>query len=114
MIALAVLACAPTFTEVRDEILIPSCTLGSSCHSVGAGGWTFDEDDAYDKLVDYESVNAPGEILVIPDDADNSYLIRKVEWADDIVGEGMPLGTTLNEELSQELRDWIDAGAADD
>lgn len=114
LLVLAAAGCAPSFTEVRDDILVPSCAVGSSCHSVGAGGWTLSAEDAWEQLVDVESVNAPGEILVIPDDADGSYLIKKVEWADDIVGEGMPLGTTLDEDLTQDLRDWIDNGALED
>ncbi len=115
MLALWLGACAaPTFTDVRDEILLPSCSLGTSCHNDGAGGLTLTADGAYDALVGVESVVAAGEILVVAGDADSSYLIKKVEWADGIEGEGMPLGTTLSDELSQELRDWIDAGAEND
>lgn len=115
MLSLWLVACAaPTFTEVRDEILLPSCSLGTSCHSQGAGGLTLTADGAHDALVGVESEDAPGEILVIAGDADSSYLIAKVEWADGIVGEGMPLGTTLDAEKSQTIRDWIDAGAEND
>ncbi len=115
VLALWVTGCAaPTFTEVRDDILLPSCSLGTSCHSAGAGGLTLTAEGAWDALVDIESAQAAGEILVIPDDADGSYLIKKVEWADGIEGEGMPLGTTLDQELSDDLRDWIDAGAEND
>ena len=115
VLALWLGACAaPTFTEVRDDILLPSCSLGTSCHSEGAGGLTLTAEGAYDALVGVESVVADGEILVIAGDAENSYLIKKVEGADGIVGDGMPLGTTLDQELSDELRDWIDAGAEND
>jgi hypothetical protein len=114
-LALWIGACAaPTFTDVRDDILLPSCSLGTSCHSEGAGGLTLTADGAYDALVGVASADADGEILVIAGDADNSYLIKKVEWADGITGEGMPLGTTLDPDLSDELRAWIDAGAEND
>ncbi len=115
MLALWLGACAaPTFTEVRDDILLPSCSLGTSCHNDGAGGLTLTAEGAYDALVGVESADVSGEILVVAGDADSSYLIKKVEWADGIVGEGMPLGTTLDQELSDELRDWIDGGAEND
>jgi hypothetical protein len=111
MLVWVLVACAPTFTEVRDDILLPSCSLGNSCHSEGAGGLTLTEDGAFDALVNVASVVLPDETLVIPGNSDESYLIRKVEWADDVEGEGMPLGTTLSQENSQIIRDWIDAGA---
>lgn len=102
-----------TFTRVGDEVLVASCGF-SSCHGSGTGDLTLDGNGSYDALVDVESAAAPGEILVIPGDADNSYLVKKLEAADGIVGTEMPPGGILDEERLTLVRDWIDAGALED
>jgi len=107
---------APTFTEVRDDILIPSCGF-STCHGGGEGGLTISEADPgaiYSALVDAPSFVLPTETLVIPGDSDNSYLIKKVEAATGIDGDPMPAPFGLDETLAGDIRAWIDAGAADD
>lgn len=103
----------PTFSRVRDEVLVPSCAF-SSCHGSGTGGLSIDESGGYEALVDVESVGMPGEILVIPGDPDQSYLVRKLEGGPDIAGDEMPPGGLLDEERLQLVRDWIAAGAQDD
>jgi hypothetical protein len=102
----------PTFTQVDDDILSKSCAF-SSCHGGGSGGLRLDGTDAdYDALVDVPSTGKPSATLVVPGDADASYLIQKLEGADGIVGVPMPQGTdSLEADRLQELRDWIDAGA---
>lgn len=102
-----------TFTRVNEEVLVVSCGF-STCHGSGTGGLTLDGDGSYDALVDVESVAAPGEILVIPGDPDNSYLVRKLEAAADIVGTEMPPGGILDEASLTLVRDWIAAGALND
>lgn len=103
-----------TFTEVRDEILLNSCAF-SSCHGdQGSAGLTLTTESSYDALVNVPSTKSDGEILVIPGDADGSYLIHKMEGADGIVGDIMPPGAGLPEEKIQAVRSWIDNGAPND
>ena len=102
------------FSTVYEEVLMPSCAF-SSCHGGGAGGLDLStEDEAYDSLVDVESEVAAGWIRVVPGSADDSYLVAKMEGADGISGDTMPPGSVLDEEITQRVRDWIDAGAARD
>jgi hypothetical protein len=102
------------FSTVYEEVLMPSCAF-SSCHGGGAGGLDLStEDGAYDSLVDVESEVAAGWIRVLPGSADDSYLVAKMEGADGISGDTMPPGSVLDEETTQRVRDWIDAGAPRD
>lgn len=88
------------------------CTV-SGCHGSGAGGMTLgDAQTTYDAWVNVPSTGAPGEIRVIPFDAQNSYVVKKVEGRMGIVGSRMPLtGTPLDEADLTNLRRWIDQGA---
>jgi hypothetical protein len=100
-----------TFTEVYENILEPSCGF-SSCHGGGAGGFFLgDMHTTYGSLVNAESADAEGEILVVPGDANSSYLILKLEDAEGIVGDAMPPAQPLPKEKIERVRSWIDAGA---
>jgi hypothetical protein len=102
-----------TFTGIREEILLPSCGF-VSCHGGGAGGLTIDEDGAWDALVDVPSHDAAGEVLVIPGDADGSYLVKKLDGAEGIVGLQMPQGGELPSADRERIREWIERGAPND
>ena len=103
-----------SFSSIRDEILVPSCGF-ASCHGAGAGDLTLDAEGAYAALVDVPSAAVTGEILVIPGDADGSYLVQKLEDASGIAGEGMPPGgQLLDADKIARVRGWISEGAADD
>ncbi|HHO52125.1 MAG TPA: hypothetical protein ENK18_14935 [Deltaproteobacteria bacterium] len=106
---------APTFTEVRDEILLPSCGF-SSCHGGGAGGLQLDEASAYANLVDAESAAAPGSILVVPGDPEDSYLMSKLEGGPmAVTDERMPPPSGgFDPAKIDQIRAWIAAGALDD
>ena len=69
------------------------------------------EAGSYDALVGVESAAAPGEILVVPGDADSSYLVAKLEGADGIVEDQMPPGSSLSADVIAGIRTWIDDGA---
>lgn len=106
---------APTFTEVRDEILVPSCGA-SSCHGGGAGGLQLDEATAHASLVGAESDAVAGAVLVVSGDPDSSYLMEKLEGdPTSITGDLMPppFGGLEPDKIEQ-IRAWIAAGAADD
>ena len=104
------------FSSIRDEILVPSCGF-DSCHGAGggAGDLVLDADGSYAALVDVPSAVVDGEVLVIPGDADGSYLVKKLEGASGIDGEAMPPGgQSLDADAIARVRGWIDAGAAND
>lgn len=102
----------PTFQAVYDDVLKPSCAV-VGCHAAGSGnGMELSDSGAYAALVNAPSAIATGEILVIPNDADGSYLIKKLEGANDILGNEMPppFGGQPASDI-QMIRDWIAAGA---
>ena len=67
---------------------------------------------AYGNLVSVTSGQNPVFNRVEPGDADNSYLVAKLEGN---AGTQMPLNAApLANSLIQKVRDWIDAGALDD
>ncbi len=104
----------PTFTNVQETALV-SCGISSTCHTgAGAAGLSLDEDVAYDELVGVESSGAPGSVLVVAGDADGSYLVQKLEGAAGISGDVMPPDAPLPSDQIALVREWIDAGAADD
>ena len=121
MIALLLLACAgkgdtgaeiaPSLTAVQGEVFTPSCAF-STCHAApGASGLVLEEGSSWGALVNVESAAQPGSILVIPGDADGSYLIARLRGDS---GDLMPPNSPLEAERLQLVVDWINAGAAQD
>ena len=108
---------ALTFTEIRDNTLIPSCGIGSSCHGAGAGGLTIDENDPdaiYGALVNGTADS--GNTLVVPGDSAGRYLVMKLENVVGISGDAMPPPFGLGDSEPQVLagiKAWIDEGAPD-
>lgn len=103
----------PSFSSVDSDIFVRSCGF-SSCHGANTGGMTLGAgSDDYSALVGVPAVGATGETRVIPGDPDNSYLVKKLEGADDIVGVRMPPGAALEGADIERVREWIAAGAID-
>lgn len=111
----------PTFTNVQAEVFDHSCTF-STCH--GASGSAGDLDlttgNAYAELVSVAAVGpleldtASTEILVIPGDVENSYLMKKLRGDDGIYKKRMPsTGSALDADRMKLVEDWISAGALD-
>jgi len=101
-----------TFTFIQDNVFTPNCTF-SGCHSGGspAMGQNLTAGQAYSNIVNVPSAEVPGLMRIEPGNANNSYLIQKVEGTA-AVGDRMPLGRpALSAELIQALREWTDAGA---
>lgn len=102
----------PSFIgDVRPLLTSFTCST-AQCHSnaARAGGLALENVLASDLV---NRAGDDGEILVIPGDAADSYLIRKVEGRS-IQGSQMPLGNpALSPGTIQTLRNWIDRGAAD-
>lgn len=103
----------PNFSEIQDAVFTPICT---DCHA-GAGapeGLLLDEANSYGLLVDVPSSEVPSILRVAPGDADNSYLIQKLEGTAS-AGARMPLtGSPLPQDSINVIRQWISDGAIDD
>ena len=99
-----------SFAQIRAEVLVPSCGFGS-CHGSAAGGLQIDEDMTTDALIDVPSTALDGAVLVIPGDADGSYLMAKLLDADGIDGDVMPPSGAMTAQRIAMVSDWIAAGA---
>ncbi|MFV8817025.1 hypothetical protein [Haliea sp. E17] len=105
---------APTATlsEIQSRVFNVSCAF-SGCHGSGAGGLNLKAGQSFANLVNIPSSQNSSFIRVIPGDADNSLLVRKIEGTQPF-GLRMPLGGgPLSSANIQLIRDWIDAGALD-
>jgi hypothetical protein len=73
-------------------------------------------DLAYASLVSVASRGKAGAVRVIPGDANNSYVVQKLEGAPGIVGERMPRtgGPYLTEGQLTIIKRWIATGANND
>jgi len=111
-----------TFSSIQAEIFEASDSSGRvacvQCHTnVGrtpASGLNLTHDFAYAALIDVASVGKAGATRVIPGDADNSYLVQKLEGTPGIAGQRMPRtnGPFLTEGQMLIIRRWIAEGAA--
>jgi hypothetical protein len=95
----------PTFDELFDRTLLPTCSAsGSSCHSAAGaqGGLVLDEREAaYTALLDGR---------VDPGDAGCSDMVVRLESSD--VDEQMPPGSPLSAQERCAIVQWIASGAA--
>lgn len=100
----------PTLASIQALVFDPRCVdhhSGSSPHA----GLDLSEGVSHAALVNVPSTQTALD-LVEPGDAENSYLIHKIEGRTDIVGGPMPpRGDPLTEEEIAAIRDWIAAGA---
>jgi hypothetical protein len=114
----------PTFASIQREILETTDASGraacTNCHTdVGrnpSGGLNLRHEVAYAALVGVESRNKAGAVRVIAGDADNSYIVQKLEGRSGIVGERMPRtgGPYLSEGQMTIIKRWIETGAKND
>jgi hypothetical protein len=111
----------PTFSSIAENIFASTDSSGRAacvqCHTdqgrVPPANLNLRPEVAYAQLVGVASVTKPGAVRVIPGDADNSYLVHKLEGRSDIVGQRMPrtAGPFLTEGQILIIRRWIDQGA---
>lgn len=106
---------AVSLSQIQTEIFDPFCSV---CHSSdGGGGLQTDllldsEINSFNSLVGVQSAQLDTEVLVIAGDADNSYLVKKLEGDPSIEGLQMPRGMPpLSESQIALVRNWINAGA---
>ena len=97
-----------TYQAVLDDVLMPSCGF-SSCHGEGAGFLTISADQTEDDWLALESSEIPGIKLIEPGSASTSYLVMKLEEAEDIVGTVMPPSGMMEQSRIDKIRAWIDS-----
>ena len=106
-----------TLTAIRADIFDPRCSA-SVCHGNGGVRGLDLKNEAFAGLVNVPSVADPDILRVRPGDPDNSLLFQVVlaPVPDAELGtlEQMPVGGVLDAEDLDQLRRWIEAGAADD
>ncbi len=101
-----------TLSSIQREIFNPSC-VGHHGPTAAEAGLDLSEGRSFQSLVNVTSAQV-GLDLVEPDDADNSYLIHKLDGRAGIVGARMPPGGPfITDEALATLRQWIDEGARD-
>ena len=111
----------PTFRSIQRDIFNAKDLAGRQacidCHSDqgrnASGGLVLLDGRSYDAIVGRPSGAKAGATRVIPGDPDNSYIVRKLEGAADIVGVRMPRGTGpyLTQGQMLVIRRWIQIGA---
>lgn len=106
----------PSFTEVHERVFQVSCVF-STCHKGGpspAGMMSLERDEAHAALIDVPSSVVAGKIRVVPADPDASYVLEKLTAPMPADGDTMPPNAPLEAERIDLVRQWIEAGAADD
>lgn len=100
---------AATFSQVQNQIFNASCVMHHG--DPASAGLDLRSPQSYNNLVNVISA-ASGIALVVPGNADGSYLVHKLEGRAGIAGGRMPLfQTPLSDDQIQLVRDWIQAGA---
>jgi hypothetical protein len=98
------------FQEIQDTIFTPVCT---GCHAGASAprGLRLDAASSYAMLVGVASTEVPSLLRVQAGDAENSYLVHKIEGRA-AVGARMPLGGPPLPQADIDLiKQWIVAGA---
>ena len=106
----------PSLESIQNNILTPTCSV-AGCHSgppgpnLPAGMDLSSASASFSSLINVASLQVPTTLRVAVGDADNSYLIRKLEGTS-AVGSRMPEGGPfLHQATIDVIRLWIDSGA---
>ncbi|MXY98775.1 MAG: hypothetical protein F4Z29_13825 [Gemmatimonadetes bacterium] len=103
----------PTLSSIQSLVFNPSCV---SHHGLddAAAGLNLAEGHSFKNLVNVRSTQVMLD-LVRPGDAENSYLIHKLEGREGIEGRQMPLGASpLSAADIAVIKVWINSGAEED
>ena len=102
----------PTLDQIQAVVFGPSCAT-SNCHNSDARANLdlSNADLSFMELVGVTSVQQNNLLLVEPFNADNSYLIHKLENDPGISFAQMPPAGLLDPAVIQEIRNWINNGA---
>ncbi len=100
-----------TLSSIQREVFNPVCVTHHG-PSAAEAGLDISEGRSFENLVNVPSTQV-GLDLVTPNDAENSYLIHKLDGRAGIVGARMPVGSGgfLSDEAIDIIEQWINAGA---
>ncbi len=109
-----VIKAAPSFSRDIQDILRRASCADAGCHGVGQGSLflSSNADSNYVALVNVRSATEPSFVHVKPFDAENSYVIMRLEDRQAPGLPRMPVGPPLDSIDLTNFRNWIDAGAA--
>ena len=101
----------PSFATDIQAIFNSNC-VGGGCHNATASaGLILSQGQAYNNLVNVDSTSEPNFKRVLPNDAQNSYIVMKLENRQ-TVGGRMPLNRSpLTTVQIQNIKNWINKGA---
>lgn len=101
----------PSFATDIQSIFNSNC-VGGGCHNATASaGLILSQGQAYNNLVNVDSTSEPNFKRVLPNDAQNSYIVMKLEGRQ-TVGSRMPLNRSpLTTVQIQNIKNWINKGA---
>lgn len=101
----------PLFATDIQSIFNSNC-VGGGCHNATASaGLILSQGQAYNNLVNVDSTSEPNFKRVLPNDAQNSYIVMKLEGRQ-TVGSRMPLNRSpLTTVQIQNIKNWINKGA---
>ena len=106
----------PSLASIQNNVFTPTCSV-SGCHTGPTGptlptGMDLGSADAsFSSLINIASLQVPTILRVAVGDADNSYLIHKLEGTA-TVGDRMPKGGPFLDQATIDVfRLWIDSGA---
>jgi len=101
-----------TLSSIQSEVFNPSCVVHHGA-TVAEADLDLSEGRSFANLVNVMSTQV-GLELVEPNDAENSYLIHKLDGRAGIVGARMPPnGPFITDEALDIIKRWIDDGARD-
>ena len=103
----------PTLSSIQEMIFNESCIEHHGDHAT-EGDLDLTDGMSYADLVNVPSFQRPVLDRVEPGDAENSYLIHKLEGRTSIVGDPMPPDDRLTTEQIDVIKQWINDGAEDD
>ena len=100
-----------TLSSIQREVFNPACVVHHG-PSEAEAGLDISEGRSFESLVNVPSTQV-GLNLVVPNDAENSYLIHKLDGRAGISGARMPIGSGgfLSDEAIDVIKQWINAGA---
>ena len=100
----------PTLSSIQSVVFDASCISHHGDHEVEAN-LDLREGQAFANLVNVQSIQVALD-LVEPNDAENSYLVHKLDGRAGIVGDRMPVGApALSAADIDVIKQWINAGA---
>ncbi len=101
----------PSFSNHIQPIFTNNCALGGCHNSTAQEGLNLSQGVAYSNIVNVASTQVPASMRVLPGDAANSYLVKKIEGTQ-TVGVRMPKDRSALSSVSiQNIKNWINRGA---